>query len=396
MPNEYRRIIGTESNDNLFGGDADYTRRKGLFRRREHVFVFWEISGNGGNDIITGGSNADHLFGNEGNDSIYGRAGNDFIFGGAGDDLLDGGTGSNYLDGGINYDTADYSNLGQAITLLPFGFVNKADGTQDQLINIEKIVAGISTVDTINSSTSSSAINANLTTGQITVIAPNLVFDVQNFDNVVGSNFNDTLTGSNLANQLYGNGGNDSIYGEGGSDLLDGGTGSNYLDGGTGYDTADYRNLGQSITLLPFGLVNKSDGTQDQLVNIENIIAGISTIDTIDSSTSSSAIDANLETGQVRVITPGLIFNIQNFDNITGTNFDDVLTGSNYRNNRLEGRGGADKFAFNSFTSGNDVIVDFTQGQGGDKLQISKSGFGVQGFDINNWSYMMQQNNYLL
>ena len=184
-------------------------------------------------------SNTDDIIkGFSGNDTLEGLTGNDILFGNEGNDLLDGGTGSNYLDGGTGYDTADYSNLGQGITLLPFGLVNKADGTQDQLVNIEKIVAGISTIDTIDSSTSSSSINANLTTGKITVITRNsLAFDTHNFDNVIGGNFNDTLTGNNLANQLYGGDGDDYLSGEGGDDILTGGDGLDILNGGAGKDT---------------------------------------------------------------------------------------------------------------------------------------------------------------
>jgi Ca2+-binding RTX toxin-like protein len=68
MPNEHRRIIGTESNYFLYGGDADYTTGTWFWKRTFHVF--WEIVGSGRNDIITGGSNADRLFGNEGDDVI--------------------------------------------------------------------------------------------------------------------------------------------------------------------------------------------------------------------------------------------------------------------------------------------------------------------------------------
>ena len=196
------------------------------------------ITGFSGNDTLEGLTGNDFLFGDEGNDLLDGGVGNDSLFGGDGNDTLIGGVGNNYLDGGTGYDTADYSNLGQGITLLPFGLVNKADGTQDQLVSIEKIVAGISTIDIIDSSTSSSSINANLTTGKITVITPNsLVFDTQNFDNVIGSNFNDTLTGNNLANQLYGGDGDDYLSGEGDDDILTGGDGLDILNGGAGKDT---------------------------------------------------------------------------------------------------------------------------------------------------------------
>jgi Ca2+-binding RTX toxin-like protein len=54
------------------------------------------ISGNGGNDRITGGQGSDRIEGNEGNDVLNG---------GAGDDNLNGGTGDDAINGGIGNDT---------------------------------------------------------------------------------------------------------------------------------------------------------------------------------------------------------------------------------------------------------------------------------------------------
>ncbi|TPL96817.1 Ig-like domain-containing protein, partial [Mesorhizobium sp. B2-3-10] len=56
-------------------------------------------------------------------------------------------------------------------------------------------------------------------------------------DNIIGSNFGDSLTGNGSANVLAGLDGNDTLNGAGGNDLLIGGSGNDILNGGDGNDT---------------------------------------------------------------------------------------------------------------------------------------------------------------
>lgn len=55
-------------------------------------------------------------------------------------------------------------------------------------------------------------------------------------ENIIGSNFGDSLTGNSLDNVLAGLDGNDTLNGAGGNDLLIGGSGDDTLDGGDGND----------------------------------------------------------------------------------------------------------------------------------------------------------------
>lgn len=80
-------LIGTEGNDTLDGGQF-YTR----------------IFGQGGNDILRGGTGDNILDGGADADSLFGNDGADVLVGGTGDDLLDGGTGADTLSGGIGND----------------------------------------------------------------------------------------------------------------------------------------------------------------------------------------------------------------------------------------------------------------------------------------------------
>ena len=73
------------------------------------------------------------------NNNLHGTTGNDTLNGSAGNDTLNGGDGN---------DTADYSQLGQSITLSPTGIITKGGGLgNDQLIQIETIIADASAVN---------------------------------------------------------------------------------------------------------------------------------------------------------------------------------------------------------------------------------------------------------
>ena len=239
-------INGGDGNDTIDGYDGSDT-----------------ISGGNGNDSISGGDGSDKIDGGAGNDTIFGDVGDDTINGGAGKDTISGGEGNDSLVGGdgddtflgskgddtVNGDsgsnTADYSLLEQAITLKPFGVVEKAGnfGT-DSLVKIQKIIASNGLNDTINASTTpapSTGITANLGTGTLTVKGSGsslpLKFNVSNFENVIGTNFDDTITGDKGNNRLIGNTGKDTLTGGAGNDFLDGGDGNDSLTGGVGNDT---------------------------------------------------------------------------------------------------------------------------------------------------------------
>jgi VCBS repeat-containing protein len=132
---------------------------------------------------LSGTSGADTLTGTAGNDVILGLAGNDTISAGAGDDLVLPGLGANNSDGGTGNTTISYID-------------------------------------------STSAITANLTTG--VVIRSGYSNDTAtNFQNIVGTPYDDTITGTTGNNAIQGGAGNDQIYGMGGNDAIDGGTGFN-------------------------------------------------------------------------------------------------------------------------------------------------------------------------
>jgi Ca2+-binding RTX toxin-like protein len=115
-------------------------------------------------------------------------------------------------------------------------------------------------------------VNLNLTGAQNTGGAG--IDTLTSIENLIGTNFNDTLTGNAANNVLSGLAGNDTLLGGGGNDQLIGGTGNDRLDGGTGVDTASYSTVtdGVTVDLKLSGSQNTGGAGIDTLVNVENLI----------------------------------------------------------------------------------------------------------------------------
>lgn len=142
--------------------------------------------GCGGNDTLSGGND---------DDIIFGQAGVDTITGDAGDDLIAGGTGNDVMDGGSGIDTLYY--------------------------------AGATT----------GGINVDLSTNTVSNDGDAGADIIDNFENVTGSGFADTITGSDANNVIDGGASGDLLYGGAGDDTLYGGDGLDTYYGGVGADT---------------------------------------------------------------------------------------------------------------------------------------------------------------
>ena len=156
-----------------------------------------------------------------------------------------------------------------------------------------------------------------------------------------------TITGTHGTNVLYGTGGNDELLGLGGNDRLVASGGNDILNGGDGIDIADYRNLNEDITLTSRGILNKSGGGQDKLVEIESIWGNTNRVNTIDASSANgtgAGIDVDLSQDMMRVFIPSLGYRdltIKNFSNMIGTDQSSRFVG-NYRDNKITGGSGND------------------------------------------------------
>lgn len=141
---------------------------------------------------LAGGNGNDQLYGGAGNDLLDGGCGSDELFGRTSDDLLIGGSGADILDGGEGSDTASYITADTGVSAsLATGEGSAGDATGDKFCSIE---------------------------------------------NLVGSEFNDSLEGNSENNILYGGVGDDQLSGGTGDDTLYGGEGDNILCGGSGSD----------------------------------------------------------------------------------------------------------------------------------------------------------------
>ena len=85
---------------------------------------------------------------------------------------------------------------------------------------------------------------------------------------------NDTINAGAGPDLIHGGDGDDSINAGTGNDVLDGGLGSDILDGGQGSDTASYYNATTAVTAsldTGLGVINAGEATGDLYVNIENL-----------------------------------------------------------------------------------------------------------------------------
>ena len=152
-----------------------------------------KITGTAANDTLVGTAEFDIISGGAGDDVIDGGAGNDKMAGQDGNDTFRGGAGADHMDGGAGVDTVDYgASAGPVVVNLNTGTGSGGDATGDTLVDIE---------------------------------------------NLVGSQYNDTLLGNARDNRLSGGAGNDRMSGGDGADVLIGGAGNDQLTGGQHSDT---------------------------------------------------------------------------------------------------------------------------------------------------------------
>lgn len=371
-----------------------------------------QMSGRGGDDTLKGGDGSDTMSGDAGNDRLEGEAGDDTLDGGAGHDNLLGAVGDDDLSGG---DGADTLSAGAGDDVLRGG-----DGP-DQLLGgagTDTLIGGDGT-DDAGYGASATGVTANLTTGTGTggdangdtysgiedlsgsAHADSLTGDADAnvlvgaggndfIDGAAGDDYlvggagddmlhgrdgNDILSGSAGADQLFGEAGNDDLAGNGGDDILDGGAGDDSLVG-DGL-RAHRRGIGGADTL--YG----GDGN-DQLTGGVggDILDGGDGLDTARYDDSTAGVTVNLSTGTAA---GGYAAgdSLANIENLTGSDFQDTLTGDLSANTIAGGAGddglwglaGDDLFIF-ADGSGSDTVHDFTTGSGSDDvLDIAAFGF---------------------
>jgi len=208
----------------------------------------------GGTDTLAGFENvvgtgyADQLTGDSFDNAFAGLAGNDTIDGGLGFDIV--------YYGVLDYDGRNAVNLPGINASIPNGVVvdlvtqtasNDGDGGADTLMSIEGVVGSIGVdtitgdgndnfidggtggdtlagglgVDTLSYEDSAAGVQIDLQANTAAGVGSDAAGDViSGFENVIGTEFVDTLTGSTADNIIEGGFGGDTLTGGGGNDTL--------------------------------------------------------------------------------------------------------------------------------------------------------------------------------
>ena len=332
-----------------------------------------------------------------GNINATGNNLDNVLVGSSGANVLTGGWGADTLDGGDGVDTASYATSGLGVTVslaLGIGIGGEAQG--DRLINIENLtgskyddtlagdggnnkLVGGSGFDTVSYASATSGVTVNLGTSKAQNTIGAGIDTLSGFEALKGSQFDDILIGSRSNNVLMGLAGNDWLDGSTGADYMMGGLGhdgyvvdnkGDVVDetGGDGVDTvyssvsfslADPLHAIGSIENLTLTGKSSISAIGNDLGNVlignsgTNVIIGGAGADWLDggagadtasyaTSASGVAVSLALGTGTGGDAEGDHLFN---FENLTGSNFDDTLEG-NSGNNKLIGGAGIDTVSY--------------------------------------------------
>ena len=283
--------------------------------------------GDGDGDTVTGNADDDRLHGGAGDDDLDGGAGDDVLYGGRGDDALKGGPGVDSFEGGPGDDVIRVDFLDFTDGKTPSsgsGYMNRAmpQGVFDGGENDDGSKDGdtLSFADFTDVDGNGQGVRVRLTEGDVIYQG-----DISTDANAVAGFF------KNMEN-LIGSPENDRLIGDAGDNVIEGGDGQDFLDGGGGEDTVSYRHSHSSVTVD----LHPSDATDGR--------KGHAAGDTL-----------------------------QNFENITGSGYDDILTGdgaSDHANvieglagaDTLDGGGGTDTLSYAHSNAG--VTINLERGTG--------------------------------
>jgi Ca2+-binding RTX toxin-like protein len=212
--------------------------------------------------------------GTEAADNLIGTDSNDEIFGLGGDDTFSYSPGTDTIGGGEGFDSVIYADFVPITAIFkapnPSGpsfpavgeiqidkFPSLSSDSIDTLKNVERIVGSKSQENTLDLSGLPGdggrlfyvTTNVDLSTNQINIRGANpseVIYQVENFANVIGTSSNNILRGDAGNNRLVGLFGEDQLFGGAGNDFLFGGENSSVgffnagavetLDGGNGND----------------------------------------------------------------------------------------------------------------------------------------------------------------
>ncbi|MDH6168921.1 Ca2+-binding RTX toxin-like protein [Variovorax boronicumulans] len=331
----------------------------------------------------TGNALSNVLTGNAANNTLSGAAGDDTLNGGAGVDTLIGGTGNDtyYVDNagdvvtelaGEGTDrvlaTVSYT-LGANAENLIINTTAAVNATGNALANVlyagagNNVIDGAEGADALSYVYAATSVTVSLASTVAQVTGGSGTDTILNIENLVGSNYNDTLTGNATANVLNGGTGADAMIGAAGNDTY-------YIDNagdvitelaneGTdfAYTYVNYT-LAANVESGSIAATTATDLTGNALANTlfagsgNNVLNGMDGIDTVSYVNVTSGVTANLGVTTAQATGGSGSDTLLNIENLTGSAFNDTLTGDAGAN-VLSGGAGDDTL---QGAAGNDML----------------------------------------
>jgi len=226
------------------------------------------VDGGAGNDKLSGGPGADILRGGAGDDGLDGGAGDDTIVGGPGTDGQAGGDGTDTIS--FAEDTAGViANLADGS--IPADFENVLGSPFNDTI-VGKAgsnrLDGAAGTDTVSYAGRASGFRIDLAAGTAGPEGATAEDTLAGFENAIGTAAADTLIGTPAANLLQGGDGNDTLRG---------GLGADSLLGAGGVDIVDFDHLAPAGSAAEVGITHTLGGLatgnteNDVTIDIENM-----------------------------------------------------------------------------------------------------------------------------
>jgi Ca2+-binding RTX toxin-like protein len=342
------------------------------------------------------------------------------------DNILYAGDGNNVLDGVAGTDTVSYafSTTGVTLSLATAGAQATGGSASDTLISIENLIGsgfndnltgnagdnvldGAAGTDTVTYALAGAGVTVSLTTAGAQATGGSGSDTLISIENLTGSGFDDSLIGNAGNNVLDGGVGNDTLNGGTGADTMLGGDGSDLYTidhvgdlvtetnaaaaGGT--DTVNAlvdHTLGanvENLNLIAAGAVNGTGNALDNVIYAgtgNNVIDGAAGTDTVSYAFAGAGVTLSLASAGAQATGGSGSDTLLNFENLTGSGFNDSLVG-NTANNVLDGGTGSD---FLNGATGADTMLggdgtdSYAVDHAGDLVSESNSSLATGGNDI--------------
>jgi Ca2+-binding RTX toxin-like protein len=323
------------------------------------------LTGSSFNDTLTGNAVTNSLNGGAGADTMSGGGGSDIYYvNDAGDVVIE--ADANLGTGGADIVYTSISNYTMSANIEYARLLTVSGSTSLTGNNLNNILyAGLSNdvlngaggIDTVSYAYAAAAITVSLATTAAQSTLGSGTDTLIKIENINGSGYDDTLTGNATANTLNGGSGADRLTGGNGSDtyfvdnvgdlVIE--TNATAATGGVDFVytyLSSYTlaaNL-ENARILSSGTANLSGNGLNNILYAgagNNVLNGGSGVDTVSYAFAARAVNVNLATAGTQATGGSATDTLIGIENLTGSNYNDVLKG-NSGANQLDGGAGND------------------------------------------------------